>query len=445
LAALATIAAIFAFFVGRDGIGPYDNNDGRGYIGFADQILAGSMFTSVPDLYTNQMPFSLFRIFGYPTIIAGVRLLAGSYWLELIVALQAGLAIAATYCIYSSVRQISGLYTLGVVCAVIFASSYLAFYVRYVLSDSIYISVTTIVVCWLAVTISTGRTLSKRCLLILGGSLAFLFLIREVTAILAFTMVPLVALSARRETTHKALQSVAVAFAPLLATYLVVMSWNYWRSGYPVITTAAMGAPLLEVAYAQRLSGIPMFVDDTLLDQTMSKYIKTASYSEILLAERDLLVVHGILSPEQADLSRRKYFQTWWRHPGVMWALTLGHIDFGRSALISPFFVTGSAVLRDWYPRYMRALFDLCMFVLPAGWIVAGLIFRRARAPSTLVAALASMSLGTLLFYSAIQTEPRYLLPITAPLFLVLAITMRALPLPRCYTTALKIRAGQRG
>jgi hypothetical protein len=388
----------------------------------ADQILAGSIWNNVPD-FSDYQPFSLFRILGYPLIVAGAKLLAGPYGMHLIVGLQVALSIGAAYCLYSTVRKISGLYTVGLLSAVIFATSYLAYFAHFVITDCIYTCIFVIMVCWLSVAIYEGRILRPRDLLGLGIGIAILFLIREGTVVLAVTMIPLVVLAGRRQTVRGTLRSCAVAFVPLVVVYTLVLGWNFWRCGYPVITTAAQGAALVAVADAQHMSGIPMFEDDTVFDSVVNKHYKVFDFMELQHAQAELGKISGYNAPQLAELSKQKYIQAWWRHPGAMWALTARNMDYGRYALASPYFETRSAVLRDFYPHYMRALFDLCIFLLPATWIVIGSMWATSREPAMLVTALSAFSLGTLLFYSAFHMELRYLLPLFAPLFLNLAIT----------------------
>src|SRR5947208_7915115 len=88
-------AALFAVKLGYLAVfGPNFQPDSGGYVDIANFILAGRL--NDPALAGGIFPPTLFRIMGYPALIALTRIVAGDLWPWLMVALQFALSLAAT-------------------------------------------------------------------------------------------------------------------------------------------------------------------------------------------------------------------------------------------------------------------------------------------------------------------------------------------------------------
>jgi hypothetical protein len=149
-------------------------------------------------------------------------------------------------------------------------------------------------------------------------------------------------------------------------------------------------------------------------------------FKETVDINLELFQQYRMTSPEVASAAQKKYLLTWLTHPRDMLDYTSKNLEDAFLLLYSPF-VEGilSPAAQETYRGWCKAAFKLASIYLPLFWLAAA-IFKRTRARSYLVASLAIFIWVTVISYAALHIEIRYLLPVVAPVFLVLAISIGA-------------------
>jgi hypothetical protein len=223
--------------------GPTIVGDAMGYVEYGDAILSGA-FLHV-DLANDPGPMTLYRIIGYPAIIAGAKLVAGRDWAWTVVLFQFAVSICATVMVYRLARAFRlGIWlSLGVAAA---QATSLQFVVdQAILSESLCASATTLAICVLSIIVLNRKQISLLQFAGVGALIVASFLIRDVMLYAAVGLAPLAVIAALAE--HSRLRRVtalALVFVPLVVTYFAYIEWNRSRVGSAVITTNSAG-PLL--------------------------------------------------------------------------------------------------------------------------------------------------------------------------------------------------------
>lgn len=437
LVAAAVLAAIKAYFLGKYGIYPWNDNDGAGYIALAEQLAHGMAWVSVPDLSTSYLPISLLRLPGYPLLILASQAIAGSDWIPFLITVQLVLSFFASYVLYRVVSIISAVRLFGFMCAVIFAVSYQAYFERFILTDSLYASAFTLIICYAAFHFYTRKQVATVAVAAIGLTLGLLFLMREATLVLAFGLAPLLILAMSnggRGAKHWA-KSLALAFAPLVITVAAVLVWNVSRTGKPVITTGAQLVLTLTLVIVHE-QGTTIFDGNSRFDEVARQRVDASAaasaidigraFRETVDINQDLFKRYQMTSPEIASAAQKKYLFTWLKHPGSMIGYTNTNVRDAFLLLYSPFIEQMlNPALQDKYREWCKAAFELATIYFPLFWLIAA-ISKLVRARSYLVGSLAILIWVTVISYAALHIEIRYLLPILAPVFLVLAICVGA-------------------
>jgi len=355
----------------REGMHSWSDNDGAGYVAFADQLTRAETWTTVPDLHETFMPTSLFRMIGYPLLIMVMKTVFDDGWLVAIGLFQTAVSLVANGTLYVAARRVSGSRIFAVVGALVYAFSYSWIYERYALTDSLYASVLTLLFsAW-----ALGATPNPRAATIAGLALAAIFSLREFTLYSLPGMVPLAVLWAwqapRRLAVHAAL------FAPTIALTAGVIAWNYSRTGVPLMTSAAQTTPLIALSAAAR-SGAPVFDEDTPLDRTAVRALKTGEFTEVREVNEILYREYGMEAPQIARVVQDKYARTWGEHPRAMWGHVQQNLGTARSALESRFLRNSlrKRAQRAGFSAVMRVPFDVTMIGAPL-WFALALARRR--------------------------------------------------------------------
>ena len=430
IVAAAVLAAIKAYFLGKYGIYPWNDNDGVGYIALAEQLADGTVWTSVPDLDTSYMPISLLRLPGYPLLILASKAVAGNAWIAVLISVQLVLSFVASYVLYRVISSISGVRIFGLICAVIFAVSYQAYFERFILTDSLYTSLFTLIVCYAASHSYMEKEVGALAMAAIGLMLGLLFLMREATLVLAFGLAPLLILAVsngRGAAKHWA-KPLGLAFVPLVITVGAVLVWNLYRTGRPVITTGAQLVLTLTLVIVHK-QGEPIFDDNSLFDQVARRHVVsediTRAFQETVDINLELFQKYKMTSPEVASVAQKKYLLAWLEDPGPMLHYTSKNISDAFLLLYSPF-IEGALepASQERYREWCKAAFKSASIYLPLLWLVAA-IFKPVRVRFYLVASLAIIIWVTVISYAGLHIEIRYLLPVLAPVFLVLAVSVR--------------------
>jgi hypothetical protein len=459
LPAIVVLVAVKVYLLARFGIYPWQDNDGWGYVTLAEQMIDGAVWKSVPDL-SRPLPLSLLRVPGYPIFVAAAKVIGGPHWIAVIIALQLLVSTVASYVLYRVASVLSRSRIIGLICAFIFATSVQGVFDRYVLTDSPYTSLFTIVVCYAVWLVHTVQPPTAAGIAFISASLAILFLLRESTLVLAVALVPLLVLSfSSRPNPLASSRLLVLAFAPMIVAALAVASWNMARVGQPIITAGtaygfpvalmraeiAAERPFLHDAIFYRiwplkteLSRIEaangkIFTRDSLVDEMAHKHIKTFNFHDFDAIIKELREDRGLSFPEISALMMSRYANAWWDRPDLMLKYLVSGFELMRYVLHSPFVVQffrlsegPVEVWRQPYVAYFGYLFDLSLTALPLCWLALAVFARAARRYFYLIGACIFFAWVMILGYAAISVEERYILPTIAPLLLALAATVGA-------------------
>jgi hypothetical protein len=429
LIAIGVLAGIKGFFLGKFGIYDWRDNDGVGYVFLAEALSHSETWISVPDLHTSVLPLSLLRLPGYSVIILISKAVAGEWWMQMIIALQLVVSLAASYVLYRTIAALSRVWVLGLIGASIFALSYQAYYERLVLTDGLYTSVAVIVVSYPAALVYKQQKLEVWEALCIGVALGILFLLRDTAVVFALCAAPLFYLVARvGNRKMDCWKTLAGIYLPVLVLAIALGSWNRLRAGHFIFTTAAQTVAILALASAQKQSGTPLFDADGILDSVANKHLQVYNLAEIVDINQTLHSVYKFDAPYIAKIAIKRYFQAWRDHPEAMTKYFASNFDKFRHVAVSPFVYEWLSSGRDLYVHYCEKLSFWCFVILPAGWLCVGILFgafsRPARTRSLLIAALWIIVAGTAASHAALWVEPRYFLSTIGPLFLIAAISI---------------------
>lgn len=306
--------------------GPTIMPDSSGYTEFADFILAGRL--AGPGLTEGDFPATLFRIAGYPAVIAAAKIVAGDHALWLVALVQFAVSLVATIFVYRLARGF-GLGTgLALLAAAAQATSLPLSLDQVIITDSLNGSILTIATCALAGAILTRR-LSVAAAIGSGIALAAAFLLREATLFLAIGFLPLACAAAfahrftdgngekTREPLWRGTVKLVCILAPLLLVQQAYREWNRARVGVPIITTAAQTAILAAVAQAARVDPA-IFSRDTPLDRVARTTLRTYDFTEIRQINQRLYKEFGRSAIQTANEAYVAYFRAWREHPAAM-------------------------------------------------------------------------------------------------------------------------------
>lgn len=327
-AALVVLAAIKLIFLLV--FHPIETPDTGGYDAVATAIAAGTWASPVP--MAGPAPMALFRMPGYPAVLAVAGELAGDHARWLVVALQNLLSLAAAVASFGLARKAGLAPRLSALVMVVTGLALPLLLDLALLTDSLNASLLCFILCLLAGRVLTGRPLAPLSGLLAGLALAACFLMREGTIYLAVVLLPL-ALAAAWPL--KARQAVAVIlfFAPLLATHQAYVAWNRLRTGAAITTTGAQTTMVYALVKAAR-HDMAVFDGDTALDRVARRTLKDKTFDEVQLIVTALYDQEGRNAVSQSGEAFAVFFRAWRQHPLAMIRVPLDHMRANQAQLI---------------------------------------------------------------------------------------------------------------
>ena len=408
------------------GPGPTTGNDAEVYVYTAKRLLAGFEWTNVPDFNTSAEPVTLLRLIGYPTFLAANMAVFGVYWEPATITIQSAFAVMAGLFVYRTLSVISGLRIIGAAGALLWMLTNRGDYDKWFLTDSLYTSVLTIGICMLIRLAWSREVASPLKIIAIAVCYGTMTFVREFTLLMTICAIPLLAISTYRGSLRAAAKPIVLFVAPTLAALLIIMTWNYFRIGYPVFSTGSEDAPLVRLIEAQQ-AGVPVFDGNDILSQEARPVLHeyTGAEARIILAE--LLRDHGLHAPEIAKLVSHRYFTEWFRHP-----VGMAEISLAKSEMVPDIFEPLALIDRasqtydwGWASSYYRLLFYFCIAVLPLCWLLAAAVNRANWQSAALVWACWFYSAVPTLAYALIHFEIRYAMFAVASLLAIPAATTK--------------------
>lgn len=439
----AALAAIKIGFL--IAFGPIVMPDTEGYTGFADAIVAGRL--SGPGLTEGDFPVTLFRIAGYPLVIAAAKTIAGGNALWLVAIFQSAVSLVATGAVYRLAR-VFGLGTgLALAVAMAQATSLPLALDQVIITDSLHASMITLAICALAGAILHGH-LGIVAAAGVGAAIATAFLLREAMMFLVAAFIPLAAAAAfsgcsvhagvtmQRKRLWRGAIGLAFIILPLFTVQQAYKEWNRSRAGAAVVTTGAQTAilqTLVEVARDE--PGI--FSGDMLLDHVARATLRNYDFVEVRGISTRLADEHNRSAAQIAADAYAAYFRAWREHPAAMLRIPLPYLREWQARLtVRPLASVRELILwssgddfgfaswrgvregRWWMapPIALRFLSEAAAIVVFAGFLLLT-PWRTARErpwPPPVVASMAiwMLYLGFFAIYAVVHIEPRYLAPI---------------------------------
>ena len=309
LAALPALIALAIF-------GAIETPDSGGYISYAEQLRAGPLPSGAALLAEAPAPVSLFRTAGYPALIAIFQSLFGAGWKVALVLFQIATHAALAVTAYRTAIVLSLPRALALLAALV-PSVGLGLVVQIsILTDAVYAAL--LGGAALLLVQATLRPASGAPLIV-GLLLAAAMLLREATLFIAVGYVPAVWLASRA---GRRLQSLCLAFLPIIAVVACMVGNNFARSGHPVVTTSRQVVMVQAVLPLIR-QGLPVFDGEDLFDRTARETLRGDDYSRISELNGKLFLA-GLTAPEIADQATRRYVRAWLRFPVAMGVATIG-------------------------------------------------------------------------------------------------------------------------
>lgn len=297
-------------------LGPVALEDTGGYVAFADAILGDRRWLSDAGLHDAAMPLTAFRVIGFPAIIAGVKLLAGSAWAEAIVIAQILLSLLATAAVFCLARAFGLTIVPAALATLAGASSVQLVLDQCLLTDSLYGSLMILALAPLSRGALESRLLAPRHALVSGLLIACGFLLREATSFLVVSLLPLAAWCVSQSPGSKRAAGFAAVmlFLPLLATNLAYQLWNAQRSGEHFVTTSAQTA-VLQLLMVAAANDPAVFAGDSPIDRAAREVVRRHDFAEVRDLNEVLFARYHMTGPAIAGAAYRKYFEAWLRQP----------------------------------------------------------------------------------------------------------------------------------
>lgn len=336
-------------------IGPVHAPDSAEYLNFGRAILAGNVSLREIDFARHMAPVTMFRMAGYPAIVAGALAVSNDAWAWLICALQIGVAVCVSVYFYVVARAVAGDWRLALLLTVAQASALNGAIDQFILTDSLYVSLCTLATLALVEIAILAKPPAGR-LFAAAAALTGAFLIREAHLMLCLLWAPLAFVAlVQRQAIIRALLGTAIMLAPILLTSHVYQSWNLHRSGTRMLTTVYQVVLLHPLVRAQRHDP-QIFGGDTDIERTARATIKNYDYADTVAINQTLHRDHGWRAPELARDMQRRYWQAWRQHPYAMLRAAADRIGFDHLLLIVQPLATVNYLLSQSSPELRNAV-----------------------------------------------------------------------------------------
>jgi len=256
------------------GLGSVSYPDSSGYTAYADTILSSTSWLRHIDLTKAVMEITAFRVIGYPAILALAKSISPEHFDTVIIVIQTILSLIAAYYVWELTYAFTTSRFLSALSSMIFLSSN-SLYDLSILTDSIYNSLYTILLCLLATKAIKKRTYSIHQLALLGVLGAASVLVRESGLYFLVFLVPLLILQLGKTlpSTKRIVLQVMVFLTPAILVVMLYNGWNYYRSGHAFVTTGAQSAIMTPIVVLGQY-GVDVFEGETPLDQVGRRVVK---------------------------------------------------------------------------------------------------------------------------------------------------------------------------
>jgi hypothetical protein len=294
-------------------------NDTPIYAEFADAILKSHHWLNDADLASSPLPPTALRVLGYPAVIAGAKLLAGSSWFYPVVGLQVAVSIGVSVLVFYFGLSLDLPPKWAFIAALACATSMQMLLDQTLMTDSLNASAIIVAVIVFLIGGKNGEKVHWWQTVVSGLLLVVAFLMRE---ILPFTLVSIMPLFLIRCAVVKN-ASRFLRFVPFIAVCLPLYVaqqgyelWNWHRTGERFVTTITQVNAVMPLINASK-NGTDMFTGDTPIDREARRLVKNDVFGDALLINESLFK-EGYLAPEAARMALEEYKNAWRTHPLAM-------------------------------------------------------------------------------------------------------------------------------
>ncbi len=360
--------------------GVQDMPDSSGYWEYADYILA------TPD-WSSRAGY-LFRMVGFPLLIAGLKSVSADHWRLLLGAVQTLMTLGALVALYHAARSLGLSRRRAVAIGAGYGFSVVFFLDTVVLTDSLHAGLLVIAVSLLILQCSAPGSARAgsfaAAFAAVGILLALAFLLRENTVYLLAPLLPLLALAAWRVAGRRSLlvsgACVLLALLPLLATLTVIQDWNERRTGERFVTTGARTVYTYALMKPYLTLFPEIFSGDTPLDRAFRRYVREDRFGDIVALNAALKRDYGWSETEIVRKARDKYLRTLAANPLVGLYIVVRNIKpstflglFQPALSVGQMLSVSEGNFRYWRARFLarEILFDGRFSLVPSFLLMA--------------------------------------------------------------------------
>ena len=452
VAALAALPALLALAV----FGVIETPDSPGYLAYAAQIRAHAVPSGPALLREAPAPISLFRMGGYPALLAALQVLLPAGWRLGAVLLQVAGSAALAAAGFRAALALGARRGAADAAGLLPALGFSVVVQLCLLTDAAY----GCLAAGAALLLATRAGL--RPALLAGAMLALGTTLREATPLLALAYLPLAWAGqdgagqdgAGRDwagraplplwSARRVRRGVAACLAVLLLPWAVAaaqVAWNAARGAGPVLTTSRQTV-MVQAVLPLLHHHLPLLDRDDAFDAAARATVGGGEYGGIDALHRRLFA-QGLSAPAMAADASGLYARAWRRFPGAMLLASVQNLRHEFLALpFQPVDTVGALMVYAGWPRPGFDRLNLLWARLrrgdaPAGlWIALDVLTRlagtavsaaaivgpwlRGRDPSWRLRGLWCVCAGLVGLYAPVHLEPRYLVP-AVPLACVLA------------------------
>ena len=314
-------------------LGPLMAPDTPAYVEYATAIMADAGWRTRADLGATFAPNLVFRMMGFPLVVAGFKSLSASHWQWLFVGFQIVIAVLATCRLFVVLDRISGNRNLALGLAVAQATAINIAFDQFVLTDGLYLALMMFATCSI-VEISLDRAVSTYRLFEISALFAGCFFLREATSTLILLWIPLLVIALSRAMSLRGAALVAaLVVMPVFASQFAYKSWNQYRTGERFVTTSYQLVLLQPLVKAYRYDKA-IFGGDELLDRVARQHVSRYHYDEVVVVGDALHREHGWNALHSAREIERRFWKAWREHPGAMLRATGDRLKFGYTMIL---------------------------------------------------------------------------------------------------------------
>lgn len=316
--------------------GPLIAPDTPAYIDYAKAILTDASWRTRADLGSSFAPDLVFRMVGYPLVVAAFESLSPLRWQGWLIAFQILISALASARLYVVFERISQNRKLALGLAFAHATAINLVFDQFILTDAIYLALWIFATCSI-VEISLDREASWCRLCEISAAFLGCFLLREVTGTLVLLWLPLLVIAlARVHRLGRSLMLAALVLTPVFSAQQAYNTWNVYRTGERFVTTSyqlVLLQPLVNAARYDR----SIFGGSEPLDVVARPVLSRFGYDEAYAISVALHRDYGWNALHNARELERRYWQAWRQHPVAMLRAMSERFRFGYlMALVAP-------------------------------------------------------------------------------------------------------------